>query len=118
MTQRTDRINEIMKEEISQIIQKELKDPRIGFTTVTGVKVSPDLRHAVVYFSVLGDEEKTISSLAGLQSSKGFIRTELGARIRLKYLPELDFKLDRSIAEGMRIFEIITHIHKEEKSGD
>jgi ribosome-binding factor A len=115
MTQRTDRLAEIIKEEISQIIQSELKDPRLGFITITGAKVSPDIRHAVILFSVLGGEERTKSTVEGLQSSKGFIRNELGTRIRLKYLPELDFKLDKSIEEGIRISELITRIHEKEE---
>lgn len=118
VTQRTDRLAEIIKEEISQIIQSELKDPRLGFITITGAKVTPDVRHAIIFFSVLGDEEKIKSTIEGLQSSKGFIRNELGTRIRLKYLPELDFKLDRSIEEGIRITEIITRIHEKEEKSD
>lgn len=115
MTQRTDRLGEVIKEELSQIIRTKLRDPRIGFITITGVKVSPDLRHAIVYFSVLGDESKLQESLQGLESSKGFLRTELGNRVRMKYLPELDFKLDSSIKEGIRIAEIINHLHREEE---
>lgn len=115
---RAARLSEAIKEEISDIIQRGLKDPRIGFVTVTGVEVSPDLRHATVFFSILGTESERKETLAGMESAKGHIRTELGKRIRLKFLPELSFKLDKSIEESQRITELIQRIHRNEEQGD
>jgi len=111
------RLEEAFKEEISDIAQKGLKDPRIGFVTVTSVDISPDLRHAKVYLSILGKEPERKATFEGLESAKGFIRQELGKRVRLKFIPEITFKIDTSIDEGFRISKIINRIHKtEEKS--
>ncbi|MEW6188661.1 MAG: 30S ribosome-binding factor RbfA [Actinomycetota bacterium] len=109
---RTSRLAEIFKEEISDIIQRELKDPRIGFVTITAVEVSPDLRYATVFLSVLGKKLEQENTLEGLESAKGFIKTELGKRIRIKFLPDLTFKIDESIKEGMRISELLKRIQK------
>ncbi|GJM83790.1 ribosome-binding factor A [Paenibacillus sp. HMSSN-139] len=98
------------------LIQSELKDPRIGFVTVTGVDVTSDLSQAKVYLSVFGDEEKKSESLKGLEKATGFLRTEIGKRIRLRHTPELIFKIDESIAYGSRIEKLlgeITHEHEE-----
>jgi len=115
---RTHRVGELIREELSEIIQRELKDPRIGFVTITGVDVSPDLRHADVYISVLGSEKQKKESLKGLQSSSGFLRKELSKRVRMKYFPELKFQFDPSIERGMRIERIIRKLHKEEEKDE
>lgn len=115
---RTHRVGELIKEEISDIIKKELKDPRIGFVTITGVDVSPDLRYANVYISVLGATKQKEETLKGLQSSSGFLRSVLSKRIRIKYLPELRFAFDPSIEAGMRIEKVIKKLHKEEEKHD
>lgn len=113
---RTGRVGEQIKKELSVLIQSELKDPRIGFVTVTGVDVTSDLSQAKVYLSVFGDEEKKNESLKALEKATGFLRTEVGKRIRLRHTPELIFKIDESIAYGSRIEKIlgeITHEHEE-----
>ncbi|MCH1640524.1 30S ribosome-binding factor RbfA [Paenibacillus timonensis] len=113
---RTGRVGEQIKKELSVLIQSELKDPRIGFVTVTGVDVTSDLSQAKVYLSVFGDEEKKSESLKGLEKATGFLRTEIGKRIRLRHTPELIFKIDESIAYGSRIEKLlgeITHEHEE-----
>ncbi|MGP0583785.1 30S ribosome-binding factor RbfA [Paenibacillus timonensis] len=113
---RTGRVGEQIKKELSVLIQSELKDPRIGFVTVTGVDVTSDLSQAKVYLSVFGDEEKKNESLKALEKATGFLRTEIGKRIRLRHTPELIFKIDESIAYGSRIEKIlgeITHEHEE-----
>lgn len=112
---RTQRVGELIKEEISEIIQTGLKDPRIGFVTVTGVDVTSDLRHAKVYISVLGSKKQKESTLEGLQSSSGFLRKELAKRIRLKYFPDLKFAFDPSIEAGLKIEKLIRKLHKEEQ---
>ncbi|MFD1177237.1 30S ribosome-binding factor RbfA [Paenibacillus puldeungensis] len=113
---RTGRVSEQIKKELSVLIQSELKDPRIGFVTVTGVEVTPDLSQAKVYLSVFGDDEKKNESLKGLEKANGFLRTELGKRIRLRHTPELIFKIDESIAYGSRIEKLLGEIsHEDEK---
>ncbi|MDI6689035.1 MAG: 30S ribosome-binding factor RbfA [Actinomycetota bacterium] len=109
---RTSRLAEIFKKEICDIIRRELKDPRIGFVTITAVEVSPDLKHATVFLSVLGEESEQEDTLEGLESARGFIKTELGKRIRIKFLPDLTFKIDKSIEEGMRISELLKRIQE------
>ena len=113
---RPGRLKETMKEEISDIIRKEMKDPRIAdMTTITGVEVTKDLRHAKVFASIYGDEKKQQDAIAGLQSAAGFIRTELARRIRLRHTPELTFHLDTSIAHGARISELINQVKSQEE---
>ena len=105
--ERVQRVAEAIKEEVAQILQREMKDPRIGFITVTRVNVSPDLRHAKVYFSLLegyGDADRTE---AGLKSSQGYVRRLVGDRLRLRVTPEVTFHLDPSVAESIRISKIL-----------
>ena len=89
MSRRLNRVDEACKEQLSEILQRELKDPRIGFVTITQVKVTPDLRHAKVFISILVTKEEVEESLAGLQSAKGYLKSRLGKHLRLRYLPEL-----------------------------
>jgi ribosome-binding factor A len=101
------RVNEAVKEVVSIAISGELKDPRVGFVTVTEVRTSPDLRHARVYVSVLGDEEQRAETLAGLSSSRGYLQSRVGAALRLKRTPQLDFHYDDSADRGIRITELL-----------
>ncbi|HJV46700.1 MAG TPA: 30S ribosome-binding factor RbfA [Bacillota bacterium] len=110
---RVSRIGEQMKKELSQIIQREIKDPRIGFVTVTGVEVTGDLQQAKVFISVMGKEEQRENSMAALQKAKGFIRSELGKRIQLRHTPELIFKIDESIEYGSKIETLLNDIKKD-----
>lgn len=112
---RTGRVGEQIKKELSLLIQTELKDPRIGFITVTGVDVTNDLSQAKVYLSVFGDEEQKSSTLKALDKANGYLRSELGKRIRLRHIPELIFKFDESIAYGSRIEKLLSDIDKDEK---
>ncbi len=109
---RVGRVSEQIKKELSQIIQTELKDPRIGFITVTGVETTSDLSQARVYLSVLGDDEKKEDTLKALESASGFLRSELGKRIKLRHTPELLFKFDNSIEYGSRIESLLDDINK------
>ena len=111
---RIEKIQELMKQEISQIILRELKDPRIGFVTVTQVEVTGDLREAKVYVSIMGSEEQIKDTWKGLQSSLGFIRREVGQRIRLRCTPELTFHLDKSLDYSAHIQELLMKIKREE----
>lgn len=111
---RTGRVSEQIKKELSQLIQTELKDPRIGFITVTGVDVTNDFSQAKVYLSVLGDEDQKAGTLKALEKASGFLRSELGKRIRLRHVPELIFKFDESIAYGSRIEKLLGEIERED----
>ncbi|MFD0616759.1 30S ribosome-binding factor RbfA [Paenibacillus sp. GCM10027629] len=107
---RVGRVGEQLKKELSQMIQSELKDPRIGFVTVTGVEVTNDLSQATVYLSVLGDEEQKSNTLKALAKANGYLRSELGKRVRLRHTPVLIFKFDSSIEYGSRIEKILGEI--------
>src|SRR3989442_1455967 len=100
---RLDRVNQLIKEEISTLLQRELKDPRLGFVTVTEVETSKDLRVARVFVSVLGDEDQWAASLAALGSARGFVRRWLRHHLDLRVTPELDFRADRSMEHAARI---------------
>ncbi len=104
---RLDRVNQLIKEEISYLLQRELKDPRLGFVTVTEVAVAKDLRTAKVYVSVLGTEQEWSASLAALDSARGFIRNWLGPRLRIRAVPHLTFHADRSMAHAAHIQSVL-----------
>jgi len=112
---RVGRVGEQIKKELSQIIQTELKDPRIGFITVTGVEVTNDLSQAKVFLSVLGSEEQKEETLKAIARGTGFIRSELGKRMRLRHTPELVFKFDASIEYGSRIEALLEQINRGER---
>jgi ribosome-binding factor A len=101
------RVNEAVREVLSGHITEDLKDPRIGFVTVTGVDTSPDLRHARVYVSVLGSDEQKEEALEGLRSAAGFLQKKVGTELRMKHTPTLEFQYDDSIDRGMRITELL-----------
>src|SRR3954454_11404391 len=101
------RVNEAVRGVLSGHINEELKNPRIGFVTVTGVDTSPDLRHARVYVSVLGSDEEKSVALEGLRSSAGFLQSKVGEQLRMKRTPTLEFRYDDSIDHGMRITELL-----------
>ncbi|OQY26954.1 MAG: ribosome-binding factor A [Candidatus Cloacimonetes bacterium 4572_55] len=107
---RTDRLNHLFKEEISHLIQREVKDPRIGFVTIIRVKVSDDLSHAKVYVGVLEDGDKKDDSLIGLKKSAGFIRHRLGKNLRLRMIPELHFIHDENAEHAIYIGKLIDTI--------
>ncbi|MFZ5907548.1 MAG: 30S ribosome-binding factor RbfA [Nitrospirota bacterium] len=106
---RSQRVSDLLREEIADIIMYKLKDPRVGFITVTGVEVTSDLKMATVYVSVLKEEEKK-PTLDILQSARSFIRSELSKRLRMKFIPTVDFRLDSSIEYGSRIEKLLKEI--------
>ena len=110
---RVEKLQELMKQEISQIILQELKDPRIGFVTVTQVAVTGDLREAKVYVSLMGNEKQVEACWKGLQSSLGYIRREIGQRIRLRFTPEISFALDKSLDYSAHKQELLMKVQKE-----
>lgn len=101
------RVDEAVRAVLSDAITQQLKDPRVGFVTVTGVKTSPDLRHARVYVSVLGEQETREASLAGLRSAHGFLQGRIAAELRLKHTPALDFVYDETTERGMRLTQLL-----------
>jgi ribosome-binding factor A len=114
---RLERVNQLIKEEISLILQQELKDPRLGFVTVTEVDVTPDLRHAKVYVSVLGPEEQWASSLRALQSAKGFVWSWLRRNLDLRVTPEIVFRPDRSMEHAAHIQSLLAELRERPGSG-
>ncbi len=117
MSLRSNRVGEQMKKELGEIITRKIKDPRIGFVTVTDVQVTGDLQQAKVFISVLGDDEQKENTLKGLAKAKGFIRSEIGQRIRLRKTPEIIFEFDESIDYGNRIDSLLYQL-KEDKYKD
>jgi len=109
---RLDRVNQLLKEEISLLLQRELKDPRLGFVTVTEVAVSKDIRSAKVYVSVLGTEEQWRESLTALQRARGFIRNWLSPRLRMRAVPHLSFHPDRSMAHAAHIQRVLRELRE------
>ncbi|HEX2057199.1 MAG TPA: 30S ribosome-binding factor RbfA [Actinomycetota bacterium] len=116
MSLRIERVQKLARQVLGDAIRL-LKDPRVGFVTVTKVKVTPDLRHARVLVSILGDPDAQKESLAGLNSAKPVLRAELGRQMRMKYLPDLVFELDEGAAEAERIEGLLRQIHEREEGG-
>jgi len=109
MSARMRRVNEAVRQVLSEAVG-ELKDPRIGFVTVTGVETSPDLRHARVFVSVFGSEEKQRQSLAGLEAAHGVLQGRLGRELRLKRTPQLAFEYDPTVERGVRMTQLIDEL--------
>jgi len=113
LSERMRRVNEALREVLSEGIGS-LKDPRIGFVTVTGVDTSPDLRQATVYVSVLGDEKRRDATLAGLQSSHGVLQSRVNGELRLKRTPQLTFEYDPTVERGVRLSRLIDELNADE----
>ncbi len=113
MSERMRRVNEALREVLSEGLV-DLKDPRIGFVTVTGVEASPDLRHATVYVSVLGAERKRHATLAGLESSHGVLQSRIARELRLKRTPQLTFQYDPAVERGVRLSKLIDELSPDE----
>lgn len=111
---RSTRVGEQMKKELSDIIGRKIKDPRIGFVTVTDVQVTGDLQQAKVYITVLGSDEERENTLKALAKANGFIRSEIGKRIRLRKTPEITFEFDESIEYGKRIETLLEELNKQQ----
>src|SRR3954452_22024745 len=106
MSDRMRRVNEAVRQVLSEALL-ELKDPRIGFVTITGVETSTDLRHARVFVSVLGSEKKRAKSLEGLEAAHGVLQSRIGRELRMKRTPQLTFEYDRTVEEGVRMSKLI-----------
>jgi ribosome-binding factor A len=110
MTQRTERIDELLRQEITDLLAREVADPRIGFATVTGIETAPDLRHARVWVSVIGQPDERTATLRALEHAMPFIRRELGKRLRLRRIPEFSVRMDESIERGSRVIQLINEL--------
>lgn len=110
MTARTDRIDALLRQEISEVLSREVQDPRIGFSTVTDVETSPDLGHARVWISIIGSEAERAKALRALQRAMPFIRRRLGERLRLKRIPEFSVRADPTVERGTRVLQVLRDI--------
>lgn len=115
---RKDRVGDLLHHEISQLLMKGIKDPRIGFVTITGVEVTDDLKEAKVYYSVIGTDEDKKAAANGLRSSTGFIRSTLRKALALKHIPNLHFRFDSSLEYGERIEKLLKEVNVEEVKED
>lgn len=115
--QRLRRVADQIQRELSALLRVELKDPRVGLITLTGVEVSPDLAHAKVFFTTLGDDQSLEGTLIGLGHAAGFLRTQLARRLRLRVTPELHFHYDASIERGVRLSQLIDAAVTGKKAG-
>ncbi len=116
---RRERLSGELRDEIAQIVSRGLKDPRIGFVTVTRVELSADLGHAKAFVSVLGNEDQRRESMAGLKQATGFVRREVGRRIRMRVLPELKFVYDKGVDATDRVARLLEQVRaREEREGE
>lgn len=111
---RQEKLGELIAEELSDLLRTRMKDPRVGFASITHVEVSGDLRHAKIFVSVLGSEEEQAATIQALKHATGFLRHELASRLVLRYMPALVFKLDTSIEKGTRILQIIRELEQDQ----
>ena len=118
-TRRRERVNGLIREEISELIRREVRDPRLsGFISVTEVVTSPDLKHAKVFVSIMGTEEEKRQVEKGLAAASGFLRKGLGERLSLRYTPELSFQRDESIERGSHLLQLIEEVAPGDSTGE
>ena len=115
---RIEKLQELIKQEMGKMLLTDLKDPRIGFVTVTDVELTGDLRSAKIFVSIMGDNEQIKNSLDGLQSALGFIRREIGQRIKIRFTPEISFALDTSLDYGDHIQKLLLKVEGDTKNVD
>ena len=107
---RADRIADLILKELAEVLLRRVKDPRLADITLTSVEVSPDLRHAKVYYSLLGDNEKRTEAAVGLESARGFVKRELGKRLQLRRIPDISFYFDLSLEHGSHIDRLLAEL--------
>jgi len=112
---RQEKLGELIQAELAELLRTRVKDPRIGFASITHVDVSGDLRHAKVFVSIMGTDEERNATMKGLKNATGFLRHELATRLVIRYMPEIAFKLDTSIEEGARILNLISKVEEEDR---
>lgn len=118
MSQRTDRIDELLRQEIGGIVAKEVSDPRIGFATITKVETTPDLRHAKVWVSVIGQPAERTATISALSRAMPFVRHELGRTLRLKRIPDLHVELDDTAERGTRVLQLLDELESGRAKAD
>ena len=111
---RVEKLQELIKQEVGKILLMDIKDSRIGFVTVTGVEMTGDLREAKIFVSIMGNDEQIKSSWEGLQSALGYIRREIGRRIKIRFTPEISFALDKSLDYSEHIQKLLLKVKAEE----
>jgi ribosome-binding factor A len=116
LSRRTDRVSDLLRAELADLLLREIHDPRVKLASVTEVEVTPDLGRAVVKISALGDDEQRQATLEGIRHAKGFLRKELAHRLRLRVTPELVFELDRGAEHSQRISDILENLHGRDES--
>ena len=114
-TTRQRRVQELLVQEISDILRREMKDPRIGFVTITDAEVTSDLRHARVFFSVLGDQTQREETIKALNRGAGFVRSEFARRAQMRFVPEIRFEFDPSAERGIRISQLLEQVKRDEQ---
>jgi ribosome-binding factor A len=112
---RQEKLGELLAAELSELMRTRVKDPRVGFASITRVEVSGDLRHAKIYVSVMGTPEEQKATMKGLSNAAGYLRHEVASRITIRYMPELTFKLDTSIEKGAHVLELIKQASQEDQ---
>ncbi len=112
---RLDRVNHLVQMELSRLILHKVRDPRLGFVTVTHVDVSPDLKSARVFYSVMGDDKAKEASRTALDRARGFLQREIGTSLKLKYTPKLNFSQDDSLDHSLEIDRVLKEIHEEKR---
>lgn len=110
---RKERVEELIREEVSQILRQRVSDPRIGFVSITGVEMSPDLKNASIYVSIFSEESKKVEAMDGLHAATGFIRRELGQMLELRSTPQIRFVRDDSLERGSRILNVMQRLENE-----
>lgn len=118
MSQRTERVDELLRQEIGDIVARDVHDPRVGFVTITSVETAPDLRHAKVWVSVIGQPDERDATVAALRRAMPFVRHELGTRLRLKRIPDLHVQLDDTAERGTRILQLLSDLERGEEPDD
>jgi ribosome-binding factor A len=113
---RQDQLGEVIGHELSDLMRTRMKDPRLGFASITGVELSADLRHAKIFVSIMGDEEERRGSMKALESANGFLRHELAQRLDIRHVPTLEFHLDDSIARGVHVLNLINQVSAQQGS--
>ena len=115
---RQKRVADLIQEELADLLQKEVRDPRLEQVSITGVDVSPDLQHARVYFSIIGDDTLIQETVSAFQKASGYLRKELASRVKLRFVPSLAFRFDDSLNEGDRIERLLRQITTEREPGE
>ena len=115
MSTRTEKLRQLLKEEVSDILRHEIKDPRLGFFTIIDTEITSDLQHAKVFVSIMGTPEEQEQSMDVLKHAQHFVRQQLGKRVRMKTLPDVQFQQDETVDQGVRILELLEEIKRDEQ---